>query len=360
MLKSFAFTLCAAALTVAQAAAAEITFVDQIVIPSGLKLAGTDFGGISGLAYDAGRNVYYAISDDRSQKGPARFYTLKIEIGEAGIATVDIASTQTLQGPDGQPFPAKGIDPEAIRYAPQSDSLFWSSEGDVAGKPTVFEAKLDGTFIRALEVPEHFNPTADGKSGVRNNLAFEALALTADGRTLYAVTENALAQDGDKATLDAGSRSRIVAFDVASGKPTAEYAYDTDPIVAKATTEPAYNDNGVSEALALDDGRLLLVERSFGSGVGNDIRLYAVDLTTATDVAALSALAGQAVVPATKVPFLHLAEGDHGLDVDNIEAMTFGPEVAGKRTLVLASDDNFNRAGGQLSQILLFDLVGQP
>lgn len=357
MLKSIAFIACTAASLAGPAVAADISFVDQMVIPSGLRLDGIAFGGISGLAHDAGRDVYYAISDDRSQNGPARFYTLKIRIGRDGIASLDIASTETLRGPDGQPFPAKGIDPEAIRYAPQTDTLFWSSEGDAAGKPTVFEAKLDGSFLRAFEIPEHFSPAADGRRGIRNNLAFEGLALTADGRTLYAVAENALVQDGDKATLAAGSRSRIVAFDVATGRATAEYAYDTDPIVAKATVEPAYNDNGVSEALALDDGRLLLIERSFASGVGNDIRLFAVDLSGATNVLDLPALAGQAVTPAGKTPFFHLAEGDHGLDIDNIEAMTFGPDVDGKKTLLLASDDNFNRAGGQFTQVLLFELA---
>src|SRR5262245_42325753 len=90
------------------------SLLGQIVLPTGLKIAGVEFGGISGLDYDAANDVYYAISDDRSERAPARFYVLKLAIGESGVAGLDIVSSSQLTGADGKPFAAKGIDPEAI------------------------------------------------------------------------------------------------------------------------------------------------------------------------------------------------------------------------------------------------------
>ncbi len=41
-------------------------------------------GGLSGITYSPEKDVYYAISDDRSQFSPARFFTLKINLEENG------------------------------------------------------------------------------------------------------------------------------------------------------------------------------------------------------------------------------------------------------------------------------------
>ncbi|MEM9096364.1 MAG: esterase-like activity of phytase family protein, partial [Pseudomonadota bacterium] len=42
--------------------------------------------------------------------------------------------------------------------------------------------------------------------------------------------------------------------------------------------------------------------------------------------------------------------------IDNLEGMTFGPEIDGARTLVLVSDNNFN-PNGQFTQFLLFKII---
>ncbi len=202
-------------------------------------------------------------------------------------------------------------------------------------------------------MPEAYIPDEAKTRGIRNNLSFESLTITPDGKTLLAGTENALVQDGDKATLDHGSRSRIIAFDLASGDVTAEYAYDTDPIFTKATEPPFWNDNGMSEFVS-DGNDLLTVERSFAMGVGNRITLYRASFDGASNVKDVPSLANQQATPLAKQLLLQLNEGDFGLDIDNIEAITFGPMVDGKRTLVLASDNNFNH--GQVSQFIALKL----
>jgi hypothetical protein len=354
------FAIAALATAISPAASAEegfdkVNLLGEIVLPTGLKIADVEFGGISGLDYDAANDLFYAISDDRSEKAPARFYALKLAISEKGVTGIDIVSTHTLTGPDGKPFPAKGVDPEAIRYSAATGKIYWSSEGDAAGKPAIYEANLDGTFVRAFELPEAYLPNADSTRGVRNNLAFESLVVSTDGTVLLAGTENALAQDGEKATLEAGSPSRIIRFDVATGKPGDEYVYETGKIFAKATAEPPYNDNGLSDFIATDPETLLTVERSYAQGIGNEINLYRATRGDATNVEGKATIKGEMVKPVAKEHVLKVGEGDFGLNIDNIESVTFGPKVGGKQTLVIASDNNFN-PNGQFTQFVVFTL----
>lgn len=332
------------------------TLLGQIVLPTGLKIGGVEFGGISGLDYDRANDLFYAISDDRSEKAPARFYMLKLAVDDQGVHGLDIVSSTLLLDAAGTPFATKDVDPEAIRFNSATGTFYWSSEGDLGGKPAVRESRVDGTLVREFSLPEAYLPNPDKTRGVRNNLAFEAMSISADGKTLLVGTENALAQDGDKATLEAGSRARILAFDIASGEVTAEYAYDTGPIFAKATQDPFWNDNGLSEFVAKGDGDLLTVERSFALGIGNEINLFTTSLIGAPDVKGTASLAGATATPLSKDHFLKLGEGDFGLDVDNVEAISWGPEVGGRKTFVIASDNNFNPV--QFTQFVVFQLDG--
>nr|WP_313664807.1 esterase-like activity of phytase family protein [Brucella intermedia] len=297
--------------------------IGAFTLPTGLKIGGVEFGGISGLDYDPRADVYYAISDDRSENAPARFYKLKLAIDGSGMQSLDILETVTLLDKAGKPFALKDVDPESIRFNTATGTIYWSSEGDRNGRPFVGEAKTDGSFIREFALPEAYIPDEGRTRGIRNNLSFESLTITPDGKTLLAGTENALVQDGDKATLDHGSRSRIIAFDLASGNVTAQYAYDTGPIFTKATEPPFWNDNGMSEFVA-DGNDLLTVERSFAMGVGNRITLYRASFDGASNVKDVPSLASEPVTPLSKQLLLQLDEGDFGLDIDNIEAVTFG------------------------------------
>ncbi|MEL6165609.1 MAG: esterase-like activity of phytase family protein, partial [Cyanobacteria bacterium J06628_3] len=67
-----------------------IDFVGEATLPTGTSFENTELGGLSGITYDARNQVYYAISDDRSQKSPARFYTLKINFSEDSFQKSDI------------------------------------------------------------------------------------------------------------------------------------------------------------------------------------------------------------------------------------------------------------------------------
>ena len=189
-----------------------LEFLGEVNFPTGLQLEETEVGGISGLAYDASKGIYYGLSDDRSQINPARFYDISIDLSDGSLDEGDISfdKVTTLLDDDGNPFGESSLDPEGIVLT-KNNTLFISSEGDANQliNPFVNEFSINGQEISELPVPDKFNPTANQSSGIRNNAAFESLTITPDQRYLYTAVEDALFQDGERADLENGSLVRI-------------------------------------------------------------------------------------------------------------------------------------------------------
>lgn len=105
--------------------------------------------------------------------------------------------------------------------------------------------------------------------------------------------------------------------------------------------------------MMLDETHLIVVERAFGLGAGNHIRLYSVELTADLSVLGQDKLTDKSKTLQKQLWF-EIREGSFGgINIDNIEAVTFGPKIAEKNTIILASDNNFN-ADGQFTQFLAF------
>jgi hypothetical protein len=338
-----------------------IELLGEVSFPTGTTFAGTQVGGLSGIAYDSAADRYLAISDDRSQLSPARFYELAIDLGDGTLDTGDVTFTgvTTLRRADGSTYPALSLDPEGIALGPDS-TVYVSSEGDTnAGiAPFVNQyRRSDGQVIEELDVPDGYLPNPPS-SGIRNNLAFESLTATPAGKQLVTATENALAQDGPAATSSSGSPSRVLVYD--NEKPKDEYRYDTDPVSRPAVPAGSFATNGLVELLALDDkGSFLALERSFSTGVGNDVHLYRFELDQASRLGPGEAPAD---VPSLRKELV-LDLGELGLTIDNLEAMTFGPVLPdGRRSLIVVSDNNFSPT--QVTQVLAFaldiDVVAGP
>lgn len=356
----------AATLAVPAASAAapfELRFIGQQTLPTGTQFQGTEVGGLSGIDYDASTGRFFAISDDRSQINPARFYDLSLNLTSAAFTGVNFHGVETLKQPDGTTFPALSLDPEAIRLDPVTRTLYWTSEGEKVParvtNPFTREANLDGTHVRELTTPAAFFPTAppDTTSGIRNNLAFESLTLAPDRDTLFTATENALYQDGPAATTAGGTVSRILSYDRVTGLPGAEYAYLTEPVVAEPVPAGSFATLGLVEMLALSDTEFFTLERSFSTGVGNAILLFHTSIAGATDVSGLASLTGGGYTPATKTLLLDLAV--LGIPLDNVEGLSWGPVLdSGSRSLILVSDNNFSAT--QFTQFLAFEVVPEP
>ncbi len=214
-------------------------------------------------------------------------------------------------------------------------------------------------------MPSYYNPVgspsgiAAGDVGVHNNLAFESVAITPDGKTMWTMVENGLAQDSLPTAQGQGSRARMLSFDLDTGKPGAEYIYDVDPLPFPPARAGDFATNGVPDILALSATEFIVIERAYAvdaatPGVAaltkkptsNTIKLFHIDTRGATDVSGWQSIKGYDVVPVQRRLMLDLStlKNDDGsvLALDNIEGITFGPMVNGKRTLILVSDNNFN------------------
>jgi hypothetical protein len=337
-------------------------------LPWRQQFQGTMVGGLSGIDYDAARGDWVMICDDRSEHNPARYYRARLDYDATSFRAVQLTGVTTLLQADGTGYPSKddfarlgGVvaDLETLRVDPQDGTIWYASEGDVSLdlNPFVRRAAIDGKLLAELPMPKLFDVAVDRSAGPRNNQSFEGLSFTPDGKSLWVSLEGPLYQDGDAPDPAHGAVNRITRFD-RTGKVLGQYAYPLGQIPATPGAGKQA-DNGISEILALDDQRLLVLERS---GVQNDagvyhnyVRIYEVDAAGATDIAALPTLRGVPYTMMKKRLVLDLNE--IGLPrVDNLEGMAFGPVLPnGHASLVLISDDNFNKQ--QVTQFLLFDVT---
>lgn len=338
-----------------------LNYIGQQIVATGTQYGGTTIGGLSGIDYVGGAS-FIAISDDRSQINPARFYTLSLGLSSTSFSSVNFSAVTALTV-GGAPYAPLAIDPESIRYFAPTGQIIYSSEGDKTNNINAFirAANLDGTTVGEAVLPSYYQQSGPaGTTGVRNNLAFESLAISPDNMTITTATENALIQDGPAASFGVGSPSRIMTFNLA-GNALAEYVYQVDPVSAPSTPPGSFSTNGLVELLDLGGGKYIAVERSFVTGLvtptsatGNSIKLYEIDLAGATNVFGLPALTGGETAVSKQLLF---DLDSLGIPLDNIEGVSFGPTLEnGKRSLILVSDNNF--APSQFTQFLAFSVGG--
>ena len=347
----------------------QLNFLGEYEVPHNYKFKNTTVGGLSGLDYDVERGQYYAISDDRSDKNRARFYTMKIPISQKGIDTVIFTDVTTLLQADGTPYPNKGEnpyktpDPEALRYNPTNNCMVWTSEGErdlgvfksVLENPAITTITTEGKFIDTFPLPEQVLMHKE-EWGPRQNSVFEGIAFADDYKNAYVSVEEPLYQDAERAdTQDVNPMIRILKFDLPSKKNIAQYAYKLDP-VAHPPLPLTFKINGVSDILWTGKDKLLVMERSFSTGrMACTIKIYEADLSKATNIKDSKSLkAEKAFVPATKRLILNM--DNLGRYVDNFEGMTLGPTLPnGHKTLLTIVDNNFSIF--EKTQVFLFEVI---
>jgi hypothetical protein len=337
-----------------------IEFLGEYKLPPDLKFDKVPVGGLSGLTYDRQQNQFYAVSDDRSIQGPARFYTLKVITDDKSrLQKVDILKATVLKDASGQPYKGGTIDPEAIALTPQGTVLI-SSEGDRGNglPPTIGEYDLaSGQLKNLVKLPDRYLPDKENQRGVQNNLAFESLTLAPYGSAgeplhMFMATEAPLLQDKPAAEAKAEeriSKNRWLHYLLgAQSGPLADYGYPLEAPPLGAI------EHGLSEIQALDGlGHFLSLERSL-SLLGFKIKIFQTTTGGATDVSQVPSLA-KTKSPGWMPKKLVYDLTELKIPLDNIEAMAIGPRLPdGSNLLLLASDDNFNRL--QIDQILLFKL----
>jgi hypothetical protein len=344
-----------------------IEYIGEYKIPNEFKVKDTLVGGLSGLTYDRQRDLFYAISDDRGDNAPARFYTLKLNLDttqpdRVQLKQVDITDVTLLKNASGENYPRSETDTEAIALTPQA-SVFISSEGDRHKNIPPFINEFDlksGRVKQALPIPQRYLPDTENKRGVQNNLAFEGMTLSPTGTLpasgeplrLFAATESALMQDKEVAKVAKdgkipGAKNRWLHYllnDRAEIVSEHLYQLDSPPLGSI--------EHGLSEIQAIDtNGHFLTLERSFGL-TGFRVKLFQAAMGGATDTSKIASFKGNTTIQS--IP-KQLAFDLQQLDIyiDNLEGMALGARLPdGSQTLLLVSDNNFSKR--QITQFLLF------
>jgi hypothetical protein len=354
------------------------TFVNALVLDGravdasgGTAVNDGRLGYFSDIYYDPRRDEWWALSD----RGPGggtldyetRIHLFKLDIDPhtGAISNFQVLKTRILrdrgQALNGFAPPAGGplgvaFDPEGVVVHPDTSHLYVSDEYG----PSLLEIKPNGQVERRFETPANLLPrnAATGAvnhagdtgntAGKRTNRGFEGLAISPDGRFVFAMLQSAMLDEG----AGNGLYNRIVKFDTRKGRAVAQYAY---------RLEGSNQGRGISALVALNEHEFLVLERNNrGLGVPDanlaspNKKVFRIDLSTATDVSDINLLAAGAVfTPAVKqsaTPWLDLAAPATladaslaalgGVSPEKWEGLAIGPQLADGSHLVLAGTDN--------------------
>ena len=366
---------------VVERSVASLRLIGQQVLPRRVEFGGTVVGGLSGIDFDAASNRYVLVSDDRTTTDSAnapRMYFASLAFDVNSFSGVSLTSTFTMKQPNGSVYPkvpdVLTADPESVRFDPVTGNLLWVSEGqrtvsstapatNVLIQPFLREITTTGAHVREYTLPANFQIAATD-TGPRGNAVFEGLTVTPDRSKTVVIAEGPLLQDGTAPTMITGATSRITVFDRATGVASAQYAYPIERVQIAPVPADQFSVSGPTEILAVTNTKFLVLERSFSVGVvGNQVRLYEVDIANATNVLNTPALTATNATRVTKRLVLDFETLKTQLGgVANLEGITFGPKLAnGRDSLVVVADDNFPLAASatDFNQFLVFEVVPQ-
>lgn len=236
---------------------------------------------------DNGDGTFWGMPDNGfGAKGNSGDFLLRLyhltpewETARGGAGEIHVGEFISLRDPDGRiPFPiVNGGTPERLLTGDDfdiesvvrlRDGSFWI--GEEFG-PFLLHVDATGTVLAPpVELPDARSPAspylAPGETPrVRSSRGFEAMAASADGRTLYPIVEGSFTDD------PVLRRRYIYEFDTTTATYTGRtWQYETDT-----------DDNVVGDAFTVGRNRMLLIERDdFDGPASVTKRLYEIDLRT--------------------------------------------------------------------------------
>lgn len=283
-------------------------------------------GGYSGITW-LGDSLYAVVSDNLKQDG---FFRFSIQLDSLG----DITSARCIDFVDaGMP----GRDSEGVAWCENRGTLFVSGEKDNEVVELTLEGKPTG---KKLNLPEIV-------ATATKNYGLEALSYNAHTHRFWTTSESTLPGDGPQATATNGveNKLRLLAFDD-SLQLVGQYWYVMDKPVAEA--QPQHFAHGVSALAAMDDGRLLVMEREFAVPEGKigayvNSKIYMVKPTSCSAIHHDSCSS-----PLQKELLTEwiTAIGLLDFSIANYEGMCLGPKLKnGGQVLILIADSQNQYAG---------------
>jgi len=261
----------------------------------------------------------YAVVHDKLTGGGIVFFYIDIDLNTGEITRVSTSI------PDATRLSAvTGRDNEGIAYA--NGKLYVSAESD----QSIREYELDATPSgRQLSIPETMQ-----RDKITGNAGFEPLTYNATTGLFWTTTEQPLPADEATPRIH-----RLQSFG-ADLQPARQYLYQMDEPLRSAEGTRAYV-HGISAMAALDDGRLVILEREVYvpasvlkalSDTFSLVKLYVVNPTGPTD----------RILPKTPLIAFSTVLGN----LANYEGMCLGPTLTdGRHTLLLIADSQGGMSG---------------
>lgn len=256
----------------------------------GLTDRGPNVDGPNGVKIEPLPSFTPAIGKFRLTDGKAALEkTIPLRAGDGtpynGRVSTEASTGETILDLNGKalaPDP-NGYDPEGLVALP--DGTFWVS--DEYG-PYITHFDRSGKAIGRLSP---FNASLPAELANRvPNKGMEGLTITPDGSTLVGIMQSALQQKDLTPKPANVAPVRIVTYNLRT-KATHEYLYLLD--------DPAKNSGAVSEITAVSNTRFLVDERDGNMEPGAFKKLFAIDLTGATDVGPKATVPGAAYTAAS-------------------------------------------------------------
>lgn len=258
----------------------------------------------------------YAVVHDKYKGGGIVFFNLNF--GKTGSI---ISSSYEI--PVGTSESTLIRDPEGIVYVPSTNTLFVAGEAD----QQILEYDMDGRLTgRGLSIPPDMQ-----KDQVSGNYGFEALGYSQVTGLFWTTTENCLPID-KYIIVNSGHVIRLQSFSDKNLEPDRRYLYMLDAPEHTPVSGEIYA-YGVPDILALDDGKLIVMEREAvvpesKVGATTKIKFYLVDpVNDAGDILS------KRLVYTIDTMFTLL-----GWNWANYEGLCLGPDLGGKHTILLVND----------------------
>jgi hypothetical protein len=330
----------------------KVKFLSEYILPENIFVNNTQVGGLSGIDFHNG--TYYLVCDDSDKP---RIYEASITLDKHQISKISIDKVIFIK--DSLDF----LDLESIRFDGLSNQILLTSEGHILKKrnPLFFSINEEGDITNKFQIPESFKATSLQKP--RHNGTIEGLCIDFNKKGYWLGMELPLEIDGPEPQLEiTKSPVRITYINAKTNKPEKQFGYLLDPVAKMPVSN--FSVNGLTDLLEYDDNIFLVLERSYSSGLGNQgntIKLFKVNPSKATNTLEINSLKNVDFIPAKKellLNFENLRDKLTNNSIDNIEGVTFGPKLPnGHQTLILISDNNFNKLEKQLNQFILLEII---
>jgi len=331
------------------------------------KFQGVLVGGLSGIDYNSKLNRLVSISDDRAQRGPARLYELDFQLTKTPV-TFQVKKQINLKDEKSKPIAMGHIDAEGIRLLNSGNYLI-STEGDsrqtlLPTESNVLDFNPSGSLIRKFSIPISVQHKARIQTGTRNNRGFEALAVSLDEKTVLVASESSLAQDFNEDQKKAPQPCRVLVYQKSKNSSytyQGSFVYKIDRLYSDSLkSSKLKGEQGLVELTFLNSETVLALERGYIKNHNHQInRIYSFKLPNPEQLKkegstkTLKKIKKTLILDLDQPSFLkRLSAGFQS--IDNLEGMTVGPKRNGKKTLILASDNNFSES--QRTQFLVFTI----